>query len=177
MDDNNFSGIGRLAEAAMYFPEDKERNLSARATARLIINRMPTPAGQRGYDVIPLVAWGSHAETLRNYGASGKEVFVRGAIRTTSKKNDDGSYDNRWECKVERISLGRDSTVAKMAKASVATGLPVETMTDLEQLMNSPEVQKVLNELAHAQPKLAAAASKPSQKVAPSQEAENPFSE
>jgi len=121
MDMNNWTGIGRLADNVLY-TEGKEGS-SSRAVGRLIINRPPGQDGQRRYDAIQFVAWGKHADNLAKFTSKGKELGIRGEIRTSSvaPKKEGEEWKNYTEVLVQHISFGRDSTQAKMMKALSVT--------------------------------------------------------
>jgi single-strand DNA-binding protein len=126
---NSWTGAGRLADDIKYSPA--RGGTAARATGRLISNRPPSKdsSGERSYDVIPIVAWGVHAENLAKYSSKGKEIGITGPIRTRSVKNADGSYTNFFEVMVKELSFGRDSTAR--AEAKTDKEFSQETVTDL----------------------------------------------
>lgn len=107
MDMNNVNLVGRLADDVKYSPASG--GVAARATGRLIVNRLPGKDGKQKYDTIPVVAWGVHAENLAKYSSKGKELGILGEIRANSVPNPDGSYKNFIEVMIKEISFGRDS--------------------------------------------------------------------
>jgi single-stranded DNA-binding protein len=150
MDMNIASFTGRLAAAVEYRPGKDGK--AGRATARLIVNRPKLGDGDQRYDTIPVVGWGPHAETLKNYTHKGKEISVRGEIHTHSTRNDDGSYNNYWELSVERISLGRDSNQVKAQKALGAVAEQTDAAALRALLSNPANKKKLLDAVSKAVP-------------------------
>jgi len=158
MDMNFNQYVGRLAETPRYYPsrvDEQGRTIAARATARLIVNRIPghTSRGDDGgkYDAIPIVGWGPHAETMRQYTAKGKEIGVTGKLRHNATRRQDGGWDNFYEVQIDCISLGHDSSATKTAKAAAESGLTLAQMTgDPEALLNHPKIRERLRQLGHS---------------------------
>jgi single-stranded DNA-binding protein len=102
MNMNKMMVVGRLADIIVY--TEASGNVDARVWGRLIVNR-----GGRGsgFDVFPFVAWGKYADLLRDYSCKGQELGLEGKIRTTSKRRNDGSWDNRFELVCSDVRLGQ----------------------------------------------------------------------
>lgn len=117
MDMNCVNLVGRLADNVLYTEGSDGR--SSRAVGRLIVNRPPGNDGVRRYDAIQIVAWGKHADNLARYTSKGKEIGVRGEIRTSAvaPKKDGDEWKNYTEVLIQHISFGRDSQQAKLMKA------------------------------------------------------------
>ncbi len=153
MDMNFTQFVGRLAENPRYYParvDEQGRTIAARATARLIVNRIPGKDDGGKYDAIPIVGWGPHAETMRNYTAKGKEIGITGKLRHNATRKADGGWDNFYEVQIESISLGHDSSATKTAKAAAESGLTLPQLTgNLDALLNLPKVRERLRQLGH----------------------------
>lgn len=149
MDDNYCSFIGRLAADPIYHPATE--SCAAHAVGRLIVNRPSTRNGKnkQEYDTIPFSGWGPHAETLAKHAKKGKEIQIRGQLRH-NPVNKNGSWYNYYEILIEKISLGHDSSAAKLMKATQASGVALADLADLDldNIFNNPKAQERLRELA-----------------------------
>ncbi len=145
----------------------------------MIINRPPNKEGKQNYDTIPLVAWGVHAENLAKYTAKGKEMAIIGEIRTNNVKKPDGSWQNFFEVMVKEVSFGRDSTAAKIAKATEASELPTASLAaEVANLLKHPDFAERLSKMkASAKPEVVLAPVSPMKVEAAVSLAENPFNE
>ena len=113
MDLNQVTLVGRLADNVRFEPGTDKK--TARAMGRLMINRRPGQDGKKAVDAIQITAWGKHAENLATWTKKGKELGVKGEIRTNSvaPKTKGGAWQNYYEVMVTELSFGRDSTAAK----------------------------------------------------------------
>jgi single-stranded DNA-binding protein len=148
---NQVTLVGRLADNVNFTPAQGET--SARATGRLIVNRVPSRNSKKAFDAIQIVAWGAHAENLAKYTAKGKELGIQGEIRENSVRptKEGESWKNYTEVLVRSVSYGRDSTSAKIVKAigdgTAATKAQLEQMfgtEELEAIIAKPEVAEAL---------------------------------
>ena len=121
MDMNSVILVGRLAADVIYTPGTEGK--ASRAVGRLMVNRVPGANGSKGVDAIQIAAWGKHADNMAKYTSKGKELTIRGEIRTSYKKpeKDGEKGQNFFEVMVQHVSFGRDSTESKVMKA-LSTG-------------------------------------------------------
>jgi single-stranded DNA-binding protein len=130
---------GRLAADVLYTAANPGVVGSrSRALARLIVNRdQKSKDGSVDYDVIPLVFWGADADNMARYSRKGKEIMVRGSVRTKYEKDaDKESSKNTWEVHVSYISYGVDSGVAQKNKdAALLEQLPADLKQKYQEVM------------------------------------------
>jgi single-stranded DNA-binding protein len=164
MDMNLWVGVGRLAENVKYYPATA--NSSARATGRIIVNR-PTRSGrgEKVYDAINIVAWDKHAENLARYTSKGKELTIRGELRTSYRRRGDGSYDNFCEIQIHFVSYGLDSSSGKMMKAIESGDEMVRNIVAAAAAEENPRV--LVAQLIEKDPDLAAKLRKVAQSARP----------
>jgi len=136
---------GRLAADPMFFKGSKEDGTDDRTLFRLMVNE----PGQKDPDVINCITWGPRARATNEHCKKGKEVLVRGRIKTFSQKNeDDGTYKNFWEVRVEHMSFGALSLKSQQEAPAGATA--PTALTDLEQvkaLLQDPRLQALMEQL------------------------------
>jgi len=108
---NNVQLCGRIASDISFTPSAGDKK-AARMYFRLAVNR---PKSENS-DFIPCVVWGKYAEAIVEYVEKGKQVAVRGSIHTNAPKQEDGSYKNFFEVRVEEISLGQSSAKVQREK-------------------------------------------------------------
>lgn len=97
---NEMRLAGHLARDPQY--HEGSEGTDPRTTATLAVNR---PGKDTGVDYFFLVAWGDKAKVLAKYGKKGKGMYVSGSGRTRSTKREDGSWDNRFEVVLDKITL------------------------------------------------------------------------
>lgn len=88
-------------------------------------------------DFIPCIAWGTHADLLKEWGLKGRQVLIKGTLETYQKppNEEDGSYEpTKVQVRVEQIEfLGFEDNVrekyeAKKAAAGTATPAGTEAL-------------------------------------------------
>jgi single-strand DNA-binding protein len=140
MDFNSSTILGRMVDDPILTVNKKpDGTESIRCWARLAVNR-PIYEGERKTDYIPITAFGKRADILSKYGKKGKEMLIRGSLRTNSKLRPDNTYDNYTEILVAEIILGNDPGYGKnAAKSSVEQPpLPAEQSSSAKTHPNPP---------------------------------------
>lgn len=178
MNINKWVGVGRLADDVRY--TEANGTVSSKAIGRLIVNRPPGRDGQRRYDAIPFVAWGSYADNLAKYTSRGKELGIEGALHVnTSQDPQSGKWNTYVEIQVKDVQFGRDSTTTKVMKASIeGNAAPAAgVQTYLEELLKNPENRKKIAAVALAQGLGTTTPTKVVKKETVEEEAPSPFLE
>lgn len=88
-------------------------------------------------DFIPCIAWGTHADLLKEWGLKGRQVLIKGTIETYRKPaDDDGNYDPvKVQVRVNQIEfLGFEDNVREKYEANKAAS-PAAPSTDSEVLL------------------------------------------
>lgn len=75
-------------------------------------------------DFIPCIAWGPHADLLKEWGLKGRQVLINGTIETYQKPpDDDGNYDpTKVQVRVSQVEfLGFEDNVREKFESKKAT--------------------------------------------------------
>lgn len=88
-------------------------------------------------DFIPCIAWGTHADLLKEWGLKGRQVLIKGTIETFQKPADnDGNYDPvKVQVRVDQLEfLGFEDNVREKYEANKAAS-PVAPAAGTETLL------------------------------------------
>jgi single-stranded DNA-binding protein len=145
MNFNSVTLLGRLAANPNFIKGKKEDGSDDRTWTRLAVNR-PSEDGKA--DFVPIVAWGARARVLAEFGKKGKEILVRGSIRTNNELQPDGSYKNYTEVSIAEIILGADSVKSKNAQSPVV----IDDMSPPVVSADSPSMVDAMKRLQNLTP-------------------------